>query len=237
MVLARRVAKLEDGSDPQAAVLRWLTEAHAYGTLEAYTDSWTSLPVSERPLARITQQIEDATQQRLRGQRIDLKRATDRAVHAAVLRVQLVVQLNIEADDSFRVDGMICVAHHYRMRELAFRGLLSEQQPAEAQGETLGAHSAAWIEQVVSLHGRLGAKRAARERLEERFFAGTDSLFPETSTRIGGLEGMAADHLAIATADDPEVAREPEESTIEARADTILALATRVADVFMGWIR
>ena len=234
MVLARRVTKIEDGLDPEAAVLRWLSEAHEYGTLEAYTETWLDRPASERPVPRIAQQVEDATRERLRRQKRFDDRAVDRAVHAAVLRVQLVVQLNVAAMDSIRVDGMIAVSQHYRMRELAFRGALAEHDPAGAQAESVEADTDAWVEGVRDLVTRLEVKRAAKERLEERFLAGRESLFPETAELLDGLREMVEGHVVLAGENDRTP--EPGESSVGARAESLLGLASRTADAYMGWI-
>jgi hypothetical protein len=234
VVLARRVGKLEDGLDPEAAVLRWLTEAHEYGTLEAYTEAWLDAPSSERPVPRIAQQVEDATRERLRRQKRFDERAIDRTVHAAVLRVQLVVQLNLAAMDSIRVDGMIAVSHHYRVRELAFREALAEHDPERAQEASLEADTDAWMDSVHDLATRLDVKRAAKERLEGRFLAGRDSLFPETAALLDGLAEMVEGHLALAGEDDRTAGLD--ESSVDARAESLLALASRTGDAYMGWI-
>jgi hypothetical protein len=235
VVLARRVGKIEEHLDPEAAVLRWLTEAHEYGTLEAYTETWLDAAATERPVPRIAQQVEDATRERLRRQRRFDERAIARAVHAAVLRVQLVVQLNVAAMDSIRVDGMVAVSHHYRMRELAFREALAEHDPDAAQADSLEADTDEWMESVHDLASRLDARRSAQERLEERFLAGRDSLFPETAEMLDRLWEMVEGHLAIALADEYDRTPEPDECSVGARAESLLALASRTADAYMGW--
>jgi hypothetical protein len=234
VVLARRVGKLEQGLDPEAAVLRWLTEAHEYGTLEAYTDTWLDAAAIERPVPRIAQQVEDATRERLRRQRRFDERAIARAIHAAVFRLQLVVQLNVSAMDTIRVDGMITVSHHYRMRELAFREMLAEHDPDTARADSLDADTDAWMDGVHDLATRLRAKRAAKERLEGRFLAGRDSLFPETAALLDGLRQLVGGHVALAGEDDRTAGLD--ESSVDARAQSLLGLASRAADAYMGWI-
>lgn len=236
MTVARRLTKLEDDLDPESAVNHWLAEAQRFPTLEAYTDSWTRESTPEHPLHRIAQQVEAAARQRLRTEKRSGERAVDRAVHAAVLRVQLVVQIDLDATDSLRVDGMLAVAQHHRLRELAFREVLAVTDAAEAQAETLQEESAAWADQARDLHDRLGVKRAARETLETRYLGSRASLFPETAGLFERLAEMVEGHVAIAKRGDHDRTDLTDESAVDARADRLLALASRVADAYMGWL-
>ena len=77
---------------------------------------------------------------------------------------------------------------------------------------------------------RLSVKREVRQRLEERFLGGRESLFSDTAELLDQLEGMAAKHREMT--DEPA---EVEETAIEVRAQQALAFASRVATAFMGW--
>jgi hypothetical protein len=240
MVLSRRLEKLEAELDPESAVLHWLTVAHEYPTLAAYTDSWKDEPGSEHPLTRIAGQVETATRQRLRKEKRFGERAVDRAVHAAAFRVQLVVHLNLDAIDTVRVQGLLHVALTWRMRELSFRELLAAEDEAAAETDTLERDWSSWAEHTRDLIALLRAKRAARLELERRHLGGHGALFPETRDelrdlveRVEGLYETIAES-GIAPAIEPLRTGPVDEGTGE-HADRLGALASTAADAFMGW--
>jgi len=258
VTITGRLAKLESGLDPESAAIRWLHEAHEHPTLEAYTDSWALHEAhehptleaytdswaqqahAEHPLHRIAQQIEEATRQRLKGQRRHDERGVRRAVHAAAFRVQLVVMLNLDAIDIVRVQGLLHVALMWRMRELSFRELLAAEDEAAAETDTLERDWSSWAEHTRDLIALLRAKRAARLELERRYLGGHGALFPETRDelrdlveRVEGLYETIAES-GSAPAIEPLGTGPVDEGSGE-HADRLGALASTAADAFMGW--
>src|SRR5450759_3236808 len=68
MIARRRLAKLEGALSPKAATLLWLTEAHGFGSLEAYVDWLVDQPADAAPFWRVPEQAEHAVRAAMRGE-------------------------------------------------------------------------------------------------------------------------------------------------------------------------
>ena len=56
----RRLDKLEGALGPKEAVLHWMAEAHAFGTLPAYVGSLIGQPEAAQPFIALPAQVEQA---------------------------------------------------------------------------------------------------------------------------------------------------------------------------------
>jgi hypothetical protein len=96
MTAERRLAKLEEALSPTQLVLRWLAEAHAYGSLEAYVGSLLDLPAEQQPIDRLCREAYDGSRARLRGKLAEqIRQAVNSALRETVFRFELVMRINV----------------------------------------------------------------------------------------------------------------------------------------------
>lgn len=187
----RRLKRLEDGLDPLALVLRWLDEAHTFGTIGDYVLWLIDQPDGAHPIERLPREIADATYEAMRRQPSDvIERKMRRAKRDTVFLFDLVVRLNREAMDLIRIEELRRVALVFRMRELDFRAALAargEEAARQAEADTLEHHHRTWQDIVGAMVDRLGSAHAARETLEQRYLAGHAALFPDVADAWQGL--------------------------------------------------
>ncbi len=63
----RRLDKLESNLTPKQAMLRWMMEAHQFGSLEEYAAHMKSQPDDAWPLRRLGDQMRAAVRQSFKG--------------------------------------------------------------------------------------------------------------------------------------------------------------------------
>ena len=81
----RRIEKLETGLTPKQAFILWLQEAHSFNGIKEYVQSLKGQPEDAAPIPRLTDQVEAAVKQRLKGQpREEIDKAV-RQAHKDVL--------------------------------------------------------------------------------------------------------------------------------------------------------
>ena len=89
-----RVERLENSLTPTGIVLRWLAEAHAFGSLEAYVRSILDLPGDRQPLDRLCREADAGARARLRGKPAEQVRAAVRSdLRETVFRYLLVLSI------------------------------------------------------------------------------------------------------------------------------------------------
>ena len=64
----RRIEKLETGLTPKQAFILWLQDAHSFNGVKEYVQSLKGQPDDAAPIPRLTDQVEHAVKQRLKGQ-------------------------------------------------------------------------------------------------------------------------------------------------------------------------
>src|ERR1035437_10565643 len=98
MTLRRRVEAVEAALSPARLVLRWLAEAHAFGSLEAYVTSLLDLPGNQQPIDRLCRDAHAGVRASLRGKRPEVIDAAVRtALRETVFRYELVLRINVAA--------------------------------------------------------------------------------------------------------------------------------------------
>jgi len=176
----RRLAKLEGALSPKAATLLWLEEAHEFGSLRAYVAWLIDQPVSAAPLERVPEQARAGALEAMRGQpREAVREAAHQAVRDAVFLVELVLKLNVAAEDTIRIAGLRYASLFWEMRAI---GAEAQLETAALGRRTRGGHAspwATWRAAVASLVGDLYAAEGARVHLERRYVEGTLTLFPD----------------------------------------------------------
>ncbi|MFV2062332.1 MAG: hypothetical protein ACC726_02320, partial [Chloroflexota bacterium] len=216
-------------------VIHWLDEAHAFGSPAAYMRSVTEQAVAAQPLARIVAGVEAATTKTMRGRPRDVVgRAVRDALREAAFIFHLVVRLNAAAEDLVRFEGLRLVAITLWMRELTLREELARHTDAAGWGadaETLSGSWHDWRRTIAGLVTSLAHAQEARRRVEDRYLAGRDSLFPELADDWTELaqRGEALSAIGASLRDDaggqPGVpAAEDVEATLEGRP-TVAELA------------
>lgn len=200
----RRLAKLENALAPKTAVLLWLTEAHAFPGLPAYVDWLTDQPKAVAPLVRIPEQVEAAVCVSMRGApRTSVEAAVARAVKEAVFLFELVLALNLAAEETIRFEGPRSAALYWERRALALEAALDGGRSAKHAGEKdrHAERPAAWREAATAQLTDLYAAEAGREHLERRWLDGHRALFPELAREWETLREGA--ERVVALGDEP----------------------------------
>jgi hypothetical protein len=178
MTAERRLAKLESALSPKAATLLWLEEAHQFRSLPAYVAWLIDQPISVAPLERVPVQARAATVEAMRGQpREAVREAAHRAVRNAIFGVELVLKLNVAAEEAMRLSRLRYAALFWEMRAISAEAQLETAGPSRAKDGRRTPRWAAWQAAVGSLIGSLYAAEEARARLERRYLEGTSTLF------------------------------------------------------------
>ena len=180
MTAERRLAKLEGALSPKAATLLWLAEAQQFGSLPAYVAWLIDQPISAAPLERVPTQAQAGALDAMRGQpREAVREAAHRAIRDAVFLVELVLKVNVAAEDTIRIAGLRYAALFWEMRAI---GAEAQLETAATGRRTRGRHAspwATWRAAVASLVGDLYVADEARVHLERRYLEGTSTLFPD----------------------------------------------------------
>ena len=102
----RRLDKLEGALGPKESVLRWMDEAHAFGSLPCYVESLISQPEAAQPFIALPAQVELAVWAAMRGQRSGIvKQVMREAVGDTVFLLRPVIGLNVHIDEVARVQA------------------------------------------------------------------------------------------------------------------------------------
>ncbi len=192
MTLGQRLAKLEGALPPKAAALRWLVEAHGFGSLAAYVAWLVDQPRSAAPLVRVPAQAEAATRAAMRGQPHDIvERAVREAVRDAVFLVELVLNLNRSAEETVRLEGLRYAALAWEMRARRAEAQIDGHRASSRRRGTSAQWWREWRAAVASWVNDLALAEAARMHLERLYLDGHASLFPDLATEWQRLREQA----------------------------------------------
>jgi len=194
----RRLAKLEGALPPRAATLLWLAEAHQFGSLVAYVGWLIDQPLKAAPFWRVPEQAETAVRAAMRGEpREAVQQAVRQAVCDAVFLVELVIRLNLAAEEATRREGLRYAALFWEMRALTAEAELERGNRGSGDRGPVARLWAAWRDAVSGWLISLAATEEARLLLERRYLDGRGVLFPdlgrdwqtlrETGTRLAAL--------------------------------------------------
>jgi hypothetical protein len=177
MTAERRLAKLEDSLSPTQLVLRWLAEAHAHESLEAYVRSILDGPGDQQPIDRLCREAHDGARARLRGKPAEQVRAAVRsALRETVFRYELVLRI-------------YATTHELIDREFLIHAIFASQLAllaSDDSGDRLGDDSHLQrLDQCRRLTfcrvDELLAAREARSAVEARYLDGHPALFPDVA--------------------------------------------------------
>ncbi len=198
MTARRRLARLEGALSPRAATLLWLEEAHRFPTLPAYVAWLVDQPAEAAPLCRVPEQAETAVRVAMRGEpREAVRGAMRQAVRDAVFLVELVIRLNLAAEEATRLEGLRYAALFWEMRAIAAEAELEQRNEGPEGRRSIARRWAAWRAAVTDWLTNLYAANEARLLLERRYLDGRSVLFPDlgrdwdtlrqTAERLAGL--------------------------------------------------
>ena len=219
MTVGRRLAAVEASLSPTERVVRWLVEAHAYGSFQTWGQATFAAGPDALPLDRLAREAAEA----VRGGRRHGSPETEAAVHQAVLatvfRVQLVIRIIEVTATALRLEGLVLAelsAHVALTLETASERPSSATRIAELR-ELL-------FERVAELH----ALEAARTDVEARYLGGQTALFPDAvrdwAEQVHRSEEMAVMALRITELDDaPPLDEAPYASTNQDRVAICVA--------------
>jgi len=187
MTLARRVEKLESALSPRTATLRWLAEAHAFGSPRAYLDRLLDQPGSASPFHRVPAAAAAAATAANRGQpRESVAEAVRAAVRDALFLVHLALEINALFEETESFERVRRVALSYETEAICLAHELASFDPvaggaghAERWADSL-ARARAWL-------GELYVIEEARTLLERRYLDGQSCLFPELASGWAAL--------------------------------------------------
>ncbi len=171
-----RIAAVEAALTPTELVVRWLDEAHAVGSLDAYVGSLLDDPDEPHPLDRLLR----ATLAAAKGTK-SRKTDPDGAVHRALLqtafRFELVMRINV-------------ATHELLDREVLRSAVLSANWgllaavPPSGDEPSRSARMASCLQIGDLAVTELLASAEARSVVERRYLAGHPALFPDEATRF-----------------------------------------------------
>ena len=228
----RRLHRLEGSLPPKQAVLHWLGEAHAAGSLPAYVASLIDQPEAAQPFVAIPRRVQDAVWQRMRGEpRSAIKTAMDGAVGDTVFLLRLVLGLNVHVEEVLRVESLRHAALLWWSRALEPNRRAAAQLPLE------------WHAGAAMLVATVAGTEEARRAAEARYLDGRDVLFPQLATAwedlcgaVADIAGGDAEVMAMAAQDVERVARMARADGLDAvgRHGAANEMADRVAATSMG---
>jgi hypothetical protein len=200
MTAERRLAKLEGALSPKAATLLWLAEAQQFGSLPAYVAWLIDQPISAAPLERVPMQARAAAVGAMRGQPRDaVREAAHHAVRDAIFLVELVLKLNVAAEQTIKIEGLRYTALFWEMRAITAEAELARRSRSRAgrSASNLVERWQAWCTATAALLTGIYATEEARLLLERRYLDGHPALFPdaiedwqrlrESTERLAGL--------------------------------------------------
>jgi len=143
-VSKRRLGKLEGSLSPKEAVLHWLTEAHAFGSLPNYVNSLIDQPEAMQPFIALPKRVEQAVWDSMRRQRpAFIKEVMREATGDTVFLLRLVIGLNVHLEETLRIEGLRLAALMWWSRARDARS--EPMTPSLAGGRTGDAGSAPFV--------------------------------------------------------------------------------------------
>ncbi len=217
----RRLEAIEASLTPTQSVLRWLNEAHAYGSLEAYVDATLDEKPDDFPVNRLCREAEHCARATVGSRSPEqINRAIRKACREAIFRFELVNRINVSAHELLEKEGLVRVAI------LALLALLAGETPksgGEANREMLG--------QILELlYGRVAELEAAgraRTLAEQRYLDSSPVLFPDVrgawDEQCQATKEAAAMAVRLAELDGIDLPEPSDAEAVSARAALLLA--------------
>jgi hypothetical protein len=174
VTLTRRLSVLEAGSDATERVIRWLAEAHAYGSIEAYTDHSLAEDLECLPLNRLPREAIAAIRARRGPRPTDIDSEIRECLRGLLFRLHLVFRIIERTTSMIERQELIHIA-------MTAHVCLALEVEADERKPTLGLP----VLRDVLMHQvtEMLALQEARQRAETQYLAGAPSLFPEGARR------------------------------------------------------
>jgi hypothetical protein len=199
----RRLAKLESALMPREAVLAWLVVAQQFPSLVDHARSIAELPAEAAPLSVIGKRVEAAVRADRKGEPRDaIETAVRRAIRDGVFLFTLAIELNAEALDVARVEGLRAAAVFYWMGCLLGGPRAKDLPAAEAKTyeRELADCWAQWRTMVDRLSLDVRVENEARATLQRQFFGGHDVLFADAASSWADHVDMVERQASLADA-------------------------------------
>jgi len=252
MTLERRLAKIDETLTPTQLVLRWLAEAHAHQSLEAYVRSILDVPGHQQPIDRLCREAHDGARARLRGKPAEQVRAAVRsALRETLFRYELVLRIYV-------------TTHELLDRELPLHALFAMHLAMLAGEDRSEPLEREWLirrlDQCRSLTlfrvDELLAAREARSSVEARYLDGHPALFPDLAVafekQLRSSQEVAVTAVRLAELDGLPPVAPPDPEAFSGRSAELVADLVEPAkvealdklgegrkafDIAGGWVR
>lgn len=188
----RRLEKIAAALTPKEAVLVWMAEAHACGSIQDYVGTLRDAPEDAFPLMRLSREMEQAARAVMpRKPEAEIWRAVRLAVRDAGFLYYLVSHVNFRVLQQRRANWL----HILLVSEMLHSAIEreSDEQLARWWDQAREAASAAYVQDGAGME------------LGRRYFVGASPLFPDAAedvaaqvTEIERLIEMFNDHLQAA---------------------------------------
>lgn len=235
----RRLAKLESALSSTEAVLAWLVEAQQFASLVDHARSIAELPVEAAPLSVIGQRVEASVRASMKGQPYEaIREAVRRAVGDGAFLFSLVMQINGEALEIAKVEGLRAAAVFYWMGCL-LGGPRTDDLPAadrKRHVEELADCWASWRTVVGRLSLDVRVENEARASLERKYFGGRDVFFADVgqmwTEHVSLVERLCGLAEAVASTGGPKarLRRSGAIGPSGSMAEHVAGRVTRLAD-------
>jgi hypothetical protein len=229
MTLAKRLDQVEDNLTPQEAIMRWMREAHEFGSYEAYARWLIDQPDDVYPLIHMPHQVVGAVRAQNKGVPDIKLRSEFRRVQKDVLflyflhkQAQMRALMDHEATQLRviilikEIRALINEKHSLDQMRLARVDLGGRKHPRPGKVETstradYTEHVAGWLPEADAVVVRILTFLAAAHMISHTYFAREDILFPATRENlafnletIANLKEMHADSLLGAPQTDDD---------------------------------
>ena len=221
MTADRRLKAMEESLSPTELVLRWLAEAHAYGSFDAYTRALLDQDSNDLPMDRLAREAQTSARTRSRGQpKEDVAAAVRKALVETIFRAQLVLRINALTqefiDREVLIDGALSA--HLGLAVHAGSG-----QPNDKGPIGLVPVRDLLFARVTELH----AFETARASVQRKHLDGATALFPaavrEWAEQRTRSETLAVTAFRIAELDGRDPPPPDDEATFDARVAQLVA--------------
>jgi len=163
-----RLDKVETSLTPTQAMVLWLEEAMAHGSLQGFAHWLKDQPASAYPLMRLPRQVRQAVQDAHKGYpRPQIAIAVEQAERDVTFLFKLFLGVNARVLAARKADALGYLWLLERLRRLW------GAQPAQ-----LHKQAAPWREHALALAAEAYALAATVESLTQRYFGGRLVLFP-----------------------------------------------------------
>lgn len=163
MTLAKRLTAAENTLTPTELVVRWLTEAHAHGGVDAFVRSALDDAAFVPPINELARAASDGARASLKGRPVaEINKAADQAVRETLFRFHLVMRINVITRLSL---------------------LLNEPRAKRQKDPTYIERFTGLRDLISGSLAELKAAGRAREQVEQRYLGGHIALFPDDASR------------------------------------------------------